>query len=211
MNQQIFQGGLAARQLEEFENEDQEVSEMILCANSILSDFHREAEISSLDTAIFLHQNALHLRAAPHSQRSASLRGLGLAFAARFHRTGQLQDLHEAISLLWPALVLLPTPHADRLALLHDLVAVLLIRCGKMKDTQDLRDARSQYAEAQDLALSGSRSTMRAAQDNHDPGPYVRTTNQHYVYRLKPFSCRNPLRLCGMRLPRLKLEIQSHC
>jgi hypothetical protein len=179
---------------------------MIRRANSILSDFHREAEISSLDTAIFLHQNALRLRAAPHGQRSASLRGLGLAFAARFHQTCQFQDLHEAISLLRQAFALSPTPHADQLVLLHDLVGVLLTRFRKMKDIQDLHDAVGQYIEAQHLGLFGSGSTMRAAESNHEPSPYVRTTNQHYVCCLKPFSCRDPRRLAGMRLPRLKSE-----
>jgi hypothetical protein len=174
---------------------------MVRCANSILSDFHREAEISSLDKAIFLHQNALRLRAAPHGQRSASLRGLSLAFAARFHRTGQLQDLDEAVSLLWQAFALLPRPHADRLALLHDLIAVLLTRFGKIQDIQDLHDAVSQYVEAQDVGLFGSRSIMEAEESNHEPQPYVRTTNQHYVCCLKPISCRDPRRLRRMRLP----------
>jgi hypothetical protein len=112
---------------------------MIHLAHSNLSNFHREAQISSLDTAIFLHQNALHLRAAPHVQRSASLRGLGLAFAARSHRTGDIQDLHDAISLLGQALALLLKPDSDRLVLLHDLIATLLTRFGKMKDILDLR------------------------------------------------------------------------
>jgi hypothetical protein len=148
---------------------------MVRCANSILSDFHREAGISSLDKAIFLHQNALRLRAAPHGQRSASLRGLGLAFAARFHRTGQFQDLDEAVSLLWQAFALLPRSHADRLASLHDLVSMLLTRFGKMKDIQDLHDAVWQYVEAQRAGLFGSGSIRQAAESNHEPQPYVRT------------------------------------
>jgi hypothetical protein len=177
---------------------------MIRCANNILSDFYCEAQISSLDTAISLHQNALHLRAAPHLQRSASLRSLGLAFAARFHRTGQLQDLHETISLLRQALAHLPIQHSDRLVLLHGLVAALLTRFGKMKDIVDLRDARLLYVEAQGLGLCGSGSTMKAAENNNEPQLYVRTTNQLYICYLKAFSRRDRRRLRGMRWPCLK-------
>jgi hypothetical protein len=180
INQQTFQGSLATRRHEEFENEDQEVSEMILLANSILSDFHRVAQISSLslDVAILLHQHALNLLAEPHVQRSASLRGLGLAFAARFYWTGQLQDLHEAISLLRRAFASLPTSHSDRLALLHHLTAALLTRFGKMKDVLDLRDATSLY-EAPEPGLFGSGSIMIAAEVSHEHQLDVSTTNRH--------------------------------
>jgi hypothetical protein len=174
---------------------------MIHLAHSNLSNFRREAQIS-----IFLHQNALHLRAAPHVQRSASLRGLGLAFAARSHRTGDIQDLHDAISLLGQALALLLKPDSDRLVLLHDLIATLLTRFGKMKDILDLRYATSLYAEAENWGFCGSGNTVLGTEGNHEPKPYLRTTNQYYVCCLKPFSCRDPRRLGRMRLPRLKLE-----
>jgi hypothetical protein len=179
---------------------------MIRLAHINLSNFHREAQISSLDTAIFLHQNALHLRAAPHVQRSASLRGLGLALAARSHRTGQIQDLHEAISLLGQALALLPKSDCDRLVLLHDLIAMILTRFGKMKDILDLRNAMSLSVEAENGDFCGSGSTVLGTEGNHVPKPDVRMTNQRYVCCLKPISCRDPRRLGGMRLPRLKLE-----
>jgi hypothetical protein len=182
------------------------VSEKILLANSALSNFYREAQISSLDGAILLHQNALHLRAAPHVQRSASLRGLGLAFAERFHLTGKLQDLHEAISLLRQAFCVLPTPDA---AILHDLLAALLTKFGKKKDIQDLRDAMSLYAQAQGQVLLGSGSTMKAAESNHEPQLDVRTTHhQHYICYLKAFPRRDPRRLHGMRLPCLEKKKQ---
>jgi hypothetical protein len=179
---------------------------MIRVAHSNLSNFYREAQISSLDTAIFLHQNALRLRAAPHVQRSASLRGLGLALAARSRRTGQIQDLHEAISLLGQALALLFKPDSDRLGLTHDLIATLLTRFGKMEDILDLRNAMSLYGEAENWGFCEDGSMALGTEGNHEPKPYVRTTNQYYVCCLKPFSCRDPRRLGEMRLPRLKLE-----
>jgi hypothetical protein len=182
------------------------VSEKILLAINILSNFHREAQISSLDRAIFLHQNALHLRAAPHVQRSASLRGLGLAFAERFHLTGQLQDLHETISLLRQAFSVLPTSDSGRLALLHDLVAALLTRFGKKKDIQDLRDAMSLYVEAHGRSLLGSRSTMKVEERSHEPQLGVRATHQHDICYLKAFSRRDSRRLRGMRFPCLEMK-----
>jgi hypothetical protein len=182
------------------------VSEKILLANSALSNFYREAQISSLDEAILLHQNALHLRAAPHVQRSASLRGLELAFAERFHLTGKLQDLHEAISLLRQAFCVLPTADADRLALLHDLLVALLTKFSKKKDIQDLRDAMSLYAEAQDQVLLESGSTIKAAESNHEPQFHVRTIRQHYICCLKAFSGRDLRQLSRMRLPCLETK-----
>jgi hypothetical protein len=159
---------------------------MIHFANSTLINFHREGQISSLDTAIFLHQNALHLRAAPHVQRSASLRGLGLAFVERFHRIGQLQDLDEAVSLFRQGFAVRPTSGSIRLALFHDLLAALLTRLGKKKDIQDLRDAMSLYVEAHGRGLLGSQSTMKAAKPNYEPQPDVRLTNIIFLIS-KPF------------------------
>jgi hypothetical protein len=175
---------------------------MILLAKSTLSNFHRGAQISSLNRAIFLHQNALHHRAAPHIQRSASLRGLGLAFVEKFHRTGQLQELHEAISLLRQALtpVVLPTSNSDSLALLRDLLASLLTRFGKKNDIQDLHEAMSLHVKAQGWGLFGSGST-KAAEGNNKPQLDVRSTHQHYICHLKAFSRRDSRRLRGMRLP----------
>jgi hypothetical protein len=189
-----------------FKSEDQGLSEMIRLAHSNLSNFHQEAEISSLDAAISLHQNALHLWAAPHMQRSASLRGLGLAFAARSYRTGQIQDLHEAISPLGQALALLLKPDSNRLILLHGLGATHLTRFGKMKNIRDLRNVMLLYIEAEYCGFCGSGSRALETEGNHEPEPYVRTTNQHYFGCLKPFAGRDPGQLGGVRLPLLKLE-----
>jgi hypothetical protein len=154
------------------------VAGIVYLADSILSQFHEAAQISDLNTAIMLYQNALHHLPAAHVQRSAFLDGLASAFVVKFHRTDQVQDLHEAISLLRQALVLLPSPHSERSALQNNLVAGLLIRYGKMKNLQDLRDAILLHRQARDLGLSSSED-KNLTEGSHKLQLYVRTTDQH--------------------------------
>jgi hypothetical protein len=97
-------------------------------------------------------------------------------------------------------------PDSNRLILLHGLGATHLTRFGKMKNIRDLRNVTVLYIEAEYWGSCGSGSTVLETEGNHELEPYVRTTNQHYFCCLKPFSGRDPGRLGGVRLPRLKLE-----
>ena len=59
-----------------------------------------------LCAAILLHQKALDLQAALHSERSNSLSNLGLMLMAQFDKSGQCGDLDEVILLHRQALEL---------------------------------------------------------------------------------------------------------
>jgi hypothetical protein len=136
-------------------------------ANTFLNECHKAASISSLDTAITLHRDALHIRTLPHASRPASLSSLASALYSRFYRTGQLQDLDEAVSIYRESLT--SSSHPGQLAWLHSLSAALLVRFGKTGQLLDLQDAISLYSG---LLNQGSKETRKAAQERR-PQYYV--------------------------------------
>ena len=116
----------------------QELEAVIHLSNTALSEFYKAASISSLDTAISLHRDALRIRTPP---RPASLAGLASALHSRFYRTGHVQDLDEAVSLCQEAIA--NPSHPERSTWLNNLSAVLLTRFGTTGQLFDLRDAIS--------------------------------------------------------------------
>jgi hypothetical protein len=80
------------------EDED-ESSQLYNLANSILEECTNAAPLSSLDTAVYLFNESLDRRPAPHTFRSDSLKDLAGALLVRFSLTNQRQDLNQAISM----------------------------------------------------------------------------------------------------------------
>jgi hypothetical protein len=80
------------------EDED-ESSQLYDFANSILEECKDAASLSDLITAIYLFNQVLHQRRAPHPLRSDSLKDLATALAKRFSLTHQREDLDRSISL----------------------------------------------------------------------------------------------------------------
>lgn len=132
---------------------DQEASEMTDLALATLTQFHQSAQVSSIQTAILLHRDALLLRPAPHIYRRDSLHMLADALVARFYHTGIIQDLDEAILLRQEALRLRPGLHPDQLPLLINLSAVLVTRFTKTGQSLDLHQGVSLRSVASKLGL----------------------------------------------------------
>ena len=76
--------------------EDEESSDPTALAREILAEVNRSIPLSSLDTCIALHRDALHLLPALSSGFTLSL---AASLMLRFRHTSQLGDLDEAISL----------------------------------------------------------------------------------------------------------------
>ena len=78
--------------------EDEESSyPTALAAREILAEVNRSIPLSSLDTCVAFHRDALHLLPALSSE---CLLSLAVSLRLRFRHTSQLRDLDEAISLL---------------------------------------------------------------------------------------------------------------
>ena len=127
-------------QNETVESEDQESAGTIILAHTRLTRFLRSTQISSLDTAVSLHRDALVLRPENHLKRSASLNCLASALVARFHHAQELRDLDEGILLHHEARILMPESPI-RPELLDYLSMALLTRFCKTHQIKDLRDA----------------------------------------------------------------------
>ena len=132
----------------------QELEAVIHLSNTALSEFYKAASISSLDTAISLHRDALRIQTPPHVSRPASLAGLASALHSRFYRTGHVQDLDEAVSLCQEAIA--NPSHPERSTWLNNLSAVLLTRFGTTGQLFDLRDAISLYSERQEINVGNT-------------------------------------------------------
>jgi hypothetical protein len=76
---------------------DRESCDLYNLANSILTECREDAQLSDLETAIYLFREALVQRPAPHPLRSDSLKDLSRALVVRFWRMGRCQDLDDAI------------------------------------------------------------------------------------------------------------------
>jgi hypothetical protein len=134
--------------------EGQELETVIQLSNTALSEFHKAASISSLDTAISLHRDALRIRTPRHVSRPASLAGLASTLHSRFYRTGHVQDLDEAISLCQEAIA--NPSHSKRTTWLNNLSAVHLTRFETTGHLFDLRDAISLYRERQEINVGNT-------------------------------------------------------
>lgn len=82
---------------------DGESSNPTNLARDLLAKFNRSVILSSLETCISLHREALRLLP---SLRFECLPSVALAFMLRFRHTSQMRDLDEAISLLFRNLLL---------------------------------------------------------------------------------------------------------
>ncbi|KAJ6559348.1 hypothetical protein B0H10DRAFT_1930375 [Mycena sp. CBHHK59/15] len=81
-------------------NVEADPSDILKCASAILADFHGSVDLSTLDTAILLHREALSLRAASDPNQWRSLFELSDALLIGFRLTGRDEDLYESIALL---------------------------------------------------------------------------------------------------------------
>ena len=66
-------------------------------AESILRKCKQVAQLSDLETVVYLFREALVQRPAPHPLRSDSLNDLSRALVVRFWQKGQIEDLDEAV------------------------------------------------------------------------------------------------------------------
>jgi hypothetical protein len=158
--------------------EHQESAEIAALANSTLARFQKVAQISSLDTAVSRHREALNLRAEPHVERSSSLCNLAIALIARFHHTSLCEDLDEGISLCREALPLLHKAHPNRPHLLNTLSAALLTRYDKTAQPEDLVDAVSLRDEELRLGPGGNQGGVQGSGIHSESQLYVRVTDQ---------------------------------
>jgi hypothetical protein len=122
-------------------NDDDESARIAVLANSALTRFYQLTQISSLDRAAALHNDALLLLDATHVKRFASLNSLATTLVLRFHQGRQLPDLEKAISLYCEARVLVPGSPLDLPVLLNNLSAALLARFCVTAQFVDLRNA----------------------------------------------------------------------
>lgn len=76
---------------------DEKSSDPTDLARDVLAEFNRSIPLSSLETSIAFHHNALLLLPPPHSECLLSLAG---TLMLQYHHTLQPGDLDEAISLL---------------------------------------------------------------------------------------------------------------
>lgn len=124
-------------------------------ANATLTQFSQYAQISSLDTAVSLHREALDLQGGSHADRPFFLGGLAKSLVMRFYRTNQLHDLDEAILLYHEAIpISYALAHSERLCLHSNLTAALLARFQKTTQPPDLCDTISMHTQASILGIS---------------------------------------------------------
>ncbi|THH16518.1 hypothetical protein EW146_g4137 [Bondarzewia mesenterica] len=121
--------------------ENGECSDMINLALASINKYNHAASISSLNTSIFLHREALRPRPVPHAQRFALLTGLADALAARFRIAESVGDLDEAISFHGETLDLSLGFDPDQESLLLSLTGAFLTRFNHAGQFRDLDDA----------------------------------------------------------------------
>ncbi|KAG1897206.1 uncharacterized protein F5891DRAFT_1243127 [Suillus fuscotomentosus] len=117
-------------------------------ACSLVSRFEHQGNPNDLDEAIFIHEEALHLRPVGHEFHYSSLGNLGGALVDRFNKRGNIEDMTRAISLHRESPTLCPPGHPRRYNTLHNLALALKNRYNKSEVSEDLNEAIDQYRES---------------------------------------------------------------
>ncbi|KAJ6562314.1 CHAT domain-containing protein [Mycena capillaripes] len=78
---------------------EDDVSDIINCATTLLADFNASVNLSTVETIIDSHRRALARRAGSDPDMWKSLLALSEAVLIRFHSSGQPKDLEEVITL----------------------------------------------------------------------------------------------------------------
>jgi hypothetical protein len=122
------------------DNDDAESAKMTELPVDILASFNHSGQLSSLDTAIVLLQEALHLLCSSHAKHIVSLGCLAAAIYARYHHTGDMQNLDEVISVFCVAMEACPESdiyHADLLSHLSGALFMRFFRTGELPDLRE--------------------------------------------------------------------------
>ncbi|KIM40921.1 hypothetical protein M413DRAFT_445696 [Hebeloma cylindrosporum] len=140
---------------------DQDASILFTFANGNDDQFKRSGQLSDLNSAIFLYQQALLRLPSRSPSRSDFLNKLANALDTRYGHTGQLDDLDECISLHRQALALRPLHHPNRSTSLINLASAVDGRFRQTGQLVDLDEAISLNREAlQLLPLYHSQRSM---------------------------------------------------
>ncbi|KAJ6629734.1 hypothetical protein B0H10DRAFT_2184301 [Mycena sp. CBHHK59/15] len=131
---------------------------MASCALTILADFHQSVDGALLDSAIFLHRQALSLWMPLHPRRWKSLFELSSCLIIRFGLTGEIAELHEAVSILRQLQLLQP----NRSSCLY---AALITGNQKMIGPSQIREAaelgkKAMTSDAEALELGQSSTSL---------------------------------------------------
>ncbi|KIM75667.1 hypothetical protein PILCRDRAFT_78642, partial [Piloderma croceum F 1598] len=140
-------------------------SDLSELAKTILAGFDQSAQLSSLDTAIMLHREALIRRPSPHPKQAVSLAGLCATLYVRFHYTGDRPNLDEVISLLREAIEACPETDISLSISLSHLSAALAIRFDRTGHSPDLDEAVTLHHDACQLPEEEASRLLRFASD----------------------------------------------
>nr|WP_239135221.1 CHAT domain-containing protein [Streptomyces sp. SID12488] len=110
--------------------------------------FERAGDLSDLDQAITIRQEAVHATPADNPSRGMYLNNLGGALQARFERTGNQTDVDQAIDRFQAAVRATSDDDPDRVRFLSNLGGALRVRFGRSGDLSDLDQAISNGQEA---------------------------------------------------------------
>ena len=124
---------------------------LYIVADNLKARFWALGKSADLDEAIELHRLALDLRSS-NSDRSSSLRELGVCLWKRYNTQNTIRDLEEAITFNRAELELGPQ---DRDAALHNLANNLRDRFLVLGDNTDLNEAIESHRLALDLRPAG--------------------------------------------------------
>ena len=122
--------------------------ETVHFASTLITQFNRSVEQSSIDTVILMFHETLELQPPPNPNRILTLLDISEALKIRFHLSGQVDDLDESVSLLHHAIALLPPPNPDRFRYLLALGISYLLRFAAQSSPQDLLDANQHLSQA---------------------------------------------------------------
>jgi tetratricopeptide (TPR) repeat protein len=118
--------------------DDEEQLSMTEIALNGISEFQQAMQLSSIESAVQLHREALLLRPTPNPQQYLSLLGLAGALIMQCYCTEKLQHLDEAIALLQEVLLLPSCPDLE----FHCLLSLCFCYCLKFSQTADPYDMR---------------------------------------------------------------------
>ncbi|KAJ7133318.1 CHAT domain-containing protein [Mycena epipterygia] len=85
-----------------------DVSDIINCATTILADFTGAIDLSTVETIIYIHREALARRALSDPDMWRSLLALSEAVLIRFHSSRRSEDLDEVVALRWQVHLIQP-------------------------------------------------------------------------------------------------------
>jgi tetratricopeptide (TPR) repeat protein len=130
-----------------------------------LRRYWAKGELSDLDQAISLWQQAVDATPPDAPERAALLNSLGNGLGDRYARSGALEDLEQAIEFYQQAVDATPPDAPERATLLNNLGLVLSVRYARSGTFEDLEQALAVHQQA--VASTPSDAPERATRLNN--------------------------------------------